>query len=762
MFFKSIKDKGIGHYLKNSTFQCALIGVFTLVISFIIVLNGAVPKRYKLHLGMVSPYDITAPRNIENTLLTEKRAEEIAKTVPSVIIRKDNVPIEVLNSVDDFFFSIESARKKINKAIQEKGLTKNLKNYDEEIKAIQDSVIKILSKEIEQLNLNAPFSEDQLYYLIAKVDDEELISFKKDIRELVSRVMTKEVTGENLALEIDIVQKELQGKELKQDLKNIGGHLLKGLIRPNSEIDNELTEEKRKEAYENAIKNNKIIVKKGSRIVSVGDVITEDKMQMLKELNLVETGNIDYAFAIGIFVMLFLLATLLLLYMKFYCRRVLLNRNDVIVLCMIIVMTLVIARFVYIYSPLLIPFSMATMLITILLDRKLAIVVNFILAIGISFMTREDLTFLYMSLLSGTFTAFFVSKVNQRSALSSTGLLIAGTNILVVVCMGLISKNELKFIVTDSLTVFTNGLISVIMTIGMLPFWESTFNLITPFKLMELANPNQTLLKRLLIEAPGTYHHSLMVGNLAEVATEALGGNSLLSRVGAYYHDIGKLKRPNFFGENQMSKNPHDRMAPSLSALVIISHTQDGVKLAEKYKLPYAIRDIIEQHHGSTLVTYFYHKAKKDNQSMTVNEDSFRYPGPKPLSKEAAVVMLADSVEAAVRSMLDRTEGKIEGLVRKIIKDKLEDGQLDLSELTLKDLDIIANSFMRVFSGFFHAREQYPDIKIKSKALEDNIHMLSETDIDMEAGVAIKVNNDVNVREGNLESDGNYNTEYTR
>lgn len=751
------KGKALTNFIKNRTFQRTLIGVLTLLISFVIIENGAVPKRYKLYTGMVSPYDITAPRNIENTLLTENRAEEVANNVPPVVTRKDSVPIEVLNSVDDFFISIESARKKVDKAIQEKGLTKDSKNYEEERKAVQDSVIEILKEEIVQLNLNIPFSDEQLYYIVDKVDDDELLSFKKIVKELVSKIMTKELTVENIALETDLIQKELQRKELKQDLKNIGDYLIKGLMRPNSEIDNELTETKRKEAFEDTIKNNKIIVKKGSRIVSVGDILTEDKMQMLKELNLVETGNIDYAFAAGIFVMLILLTLLLVLYMQFYCKKVLSNRNDIFVLCLIILMTLTIARFVYLYSPLLIPFSMATMLIAILLDRRLAIVVNFILAVAISFMTREDLTYLYMSLISGTFVAFFVSKASQRGALSSAGLLTAGTNIIVVSCMGLINKNELKVIAVDSLIVFANSLISVIMTIGILPFWESTFNLITPFKLLELANPNQPLLKKLLIEAPGTYHHSLMVGNLAEVATEALGGNSLLSRVGAYYHDIGKLKRPDFFGENQMSENPHDRMVPELSALVIISHTQDGAKLAEKFKLPYAIRDIIIQHHGTTLVTYFYHKAGKYNNEGVVDEGSFRYPGPKPLSKEAAVVMLADCVEAAVRSMVDKTESKIEELIYKIIKDKLDDGQFDLSELTLRDLDIIAKSFMTVFSGFFHAREQYPDIKIKNKMFEDNIHMLSKPNVS-----SIEDDTDITIKEGGLDDSGSFDTKHTR
>jgi len=254
----------------------------------------------------------------------------------------------------------------------------------------------------------------------------------------------------------------------------------------------------------------------------------------------------------------------------------------------------------------------------------------------------------------------------------------------------------------------------MVLTIGLLPFFESVFTLVTPLKLLEISNPNHPLLKKLLIEAPGTYHHSLMVGNLAEVATEDLGGNALLARAGAYFHDVGKLKRPDLFKENQFSENPHDRMTPNLSAVVITAHTKDGIEIATKYKLPLVIKDIIKQHHGTTLVAYFYYKALKSNEGeeikQKIKQETYRYEGPKPQSKEAAIVMLADSVEAAVRSMTEKTESKIEVLIRKIIKDKLDDGQLDKCQLTLADLDTIANSFMRVLSGYFHAREQYPEI----------------------------------------------------
>jgi len=212
------------------------------------------------------------------------------------------------------------------------------------------------------------------------------------------------------------------------------------------------------------------------------------------------------------------------------------------------------------------------------------------------------------------------------------------------------------------------------------------------------------------VEAPGTYHHSIIVGNLAEAAAEAVGGDALLARVGSYYHDIGKLKRPYFFTENQFTEeNPHEKIAPTLSTLIITAHVKEGVELAREAKLPEVIVDLIRQHHGTDLVRFFFHRAAENDKEEQVEEKDFRYPGPRPQTKEAAIIMLADSVEAAVRSLAKPTPARVEQLVRRIIKERLNDGQLDESDLTFKDLDKVADAFVRVLSGIFHTRVEYPD-----------------------------------------------------
>ena len=625
-------------------------------------------------------------------------ADAASKAVPSEMIRLDNVPIDILNLIDEFFTTIEEVRKSVEKSLQDQNITKKDKDYKQKLELEQTIGADKLEEELIQFKV--PLSEEQIKYLIVKLSDDDLSKFKKLTKDAVSEIMKEEITNENLAGKVNEVQNSYQESDISQELKNIGGLLVKAVLAPNSIVDIDLTNEKRKDAYKSALEDKQIIAE-GSRILSFGDTVTEDKLEVLKELNLLESGKFDYTFAVGILAVILLLAFLLVLYMNYFCKKILQSRNDVILMCVIILLTLIVSRILYIYSPLLIPVFIAPMLISILLDLRLAIIVNFLLTIAISFITKGEMSLIYIEMIGGTFSAFIVSKANQRSQLSAAGLIVAGVNALVIVCMGLLNKNTLVSIANDSGLVAINGILSTIFTIGILPFFESTFSIITPLKLLELANPNQPLIKRLLIEAPGTYHHSLMVGNLAEVATEAIEGNALLARVGAYYHDVGKLKRPNFFKENQLTDNPHDRMSANLSTLVITSHTGDGVEIAEKYKIPLAIKEIVNQHHGTTLAAYFYYKAKKGDRGETVKQEDFRYQGPRPSSKEAAVVMLADSVEAAVRSMVDKTEGKIEGLIRKIIKDKLDDGQLDLCDLTLRDLDMIARAFLRVSADFF-------------------------------------------------------------
>lgn len=366
----------------------------------------------------------------------------------------------------------------------------------------------------------------------------------------------------------------------------------------------------------------------------------------------------------------------------------------------------------------LIPMAFASMLIAITIDSRLALWMTFIVSYNIGFIFLGEIDYMIVALAGSLVSVFSIRKATQRSSLTRAGLFIAITNIFSILALGLIHRSTSQIILNNCMWGILNGFASVILTIGILPFLESFFDITSSFKLMELSNPNQPLLKELLVEAPGTYHHSVVVGNLAETAAEEIEANALLTRVGAYYHDIGKLKRPYFFSENQEAyKNTHDDMEPSLSALVIASHVKDGVDMAKKYRLPKAIIDIINQHHGTGLISYFFHRALQSNDSKnsSINEENYRYSGPKPQTKEAGIILLADSLEAEARTLNNPTSSRIKNLTQNVINRNLENGQLDECNLTLRDLNKIKDVFSRILTGMFHNRVEYPDEELIKK-----------------------------------------------
>ena len=327
-----------------------------------------------------------------------------------------------------------------------------------------------------------------------------------------------------------------------------------------------------------------------------------------------------------------------------------------------------------------------------------------------------DIQFMTSFTLLNLVSSIFMLNVNftRRFDLIKAGIYIACTGTLFVASIYMLEKFlidiENVLIVRDACFVFLNGILSSMVALGFLPILESAFRIVTPYGLAELADHNQPILKRLQMEAPGTYHHSLMVANLCEAAAEAIGANPILAKVGAYYHDIGKLKRPLFFVENQSQfgiENPHKKLNSRLSKMVVTAHTKDGVDIAKEYHLPPIINDFILQHHGDSLASYFYNQAIKEEGAENVKEEQFRYSGPKPQSKEAAILMIADAVEAAVRAMKASTTEEIEAIIDKIIDERVNDNQLSECPLTLADLKTIATTFTRLLRGNQHDRIKY-------------------------------------------------------
>lgn len=364
---------------------------------------------------------------------------------------------------------------------------------------------------------------------------------------------------------------------------------------------------------------------------------------------------------------------------------------------------------VFIYT---IPFSAGAMLVSLLLNRKLAFLLSIFLSIIITFLFDGKISLFIFSFLGSVVAAYRIVDCRERAAFFKVGLLLGAVNVAAILSLGLIEENIFTFNTFIALLMgFLGGSASGLLVAGLLPLFESLFQYTTDIKLLELANLNQPIFQQMIMEAPGTYHHSIVMASMVETAAESIGANALLAKVSAYYHDIGKMKKPQYFIENQPSGgNKHDKLSPKMSSLVIISHVKDGCELAAKAKLSKEIINIIREHHGTSLVSYFFDKAKKDKTPSirALPDTDFRYPGPKPQTREAGLVLLGDVMEASSRTLSNPTPARIKTLVRERIERALSDGQLDECELTLRDLNKVAESFTMILNGIFHHRIDYP------------------------------------------------------
>jgi cyclic-di-AMP phosphodiesterase PgpH len=364
-----------------------------------------------------------------------------------------------------------------------------------------------------------------------------------------------------------------------------------------------------------------------------------------------------------------------------------------------------------------IPLGAIAIIVTLLLHLRLALVIGIVLAIVAGVLNHFSFDAMVVAFFSSTAAMLAAQKVRHRGDITRAGFHVAWVTFLTMYGLRVFHGGSPRPHLTDGIDALINGGLCAAIALGFLPVLESFFSRITPITLLEIGDFNRPLLRRLMIEAPGTYHHTLLVSALAEQAAEAIGANSLLCRVGMYYHDIGKLLHPEYFIENQTMRRSakdkaehHDKLNPSISSLVIMSHVKDGMAMARSYKVPEEIARFIPEHHGTSLIKYFYMRALEQDEEQAPAADSFRYPGPKPHSKETVIGMLADSVEAASRTIEEPTYERLRDLVEKIVNSKFVDGQFDNAPVTLQDLRKIIDSFAHSLSAIYHVRIEYPEL----------------------------------------------------
>jgi putative nucleotidyltransferase with HDIG domain len=683
---------------EQSTFKQWLLGGIVFVALAAILVFDALPMGVMVEVGQVARKDLAAPITAVNQRKTEERKEEAARQTllevsedpeyyvlnPTIVLRVEENITGVLNLL----------RLGVAEEMgEEEGAKEPLTVSEIDRRLIRDWKMELPLSTIEAVvNLTLP----------------EFDQFAQTLTTLVLATMEEPIHEDDLRDARDDFEASVEDVRLAPALQEAGTIIGRQLIQPNLVLDTEKVNRARQAAVDSV---EPVLIMKGEVIVRKGDVVRPEHIELLRDVGLLKTGR-DYGAVLGVI----LLTAILLVLGGTYLYQ---NRSDVLqnepllaLVGSVLITMLLLGELFSVISwsgaRFLNPSALTGLLLTLLIDSQVATIATIIMAIFLTVINDLSWIIGLLALIGGLTAIFSVSKVSQRGDLMRAGFIVGGVNLVLMLTLGLLSKDT--NLIYNSYLGLLSGVLASIMAIGILPYLESIFKVTSSLRLLELSNPNHPLMRRLMLEAPGTYHHSILVGNLAEAAAEAVGADGLLARVGAHYHDIGKLKRPYFFVENQVGiDNPHDKMAPSLSTLIITSHVKDGLELANEFKLPPAVTQFIAQHHGTDLVRYFYHRASEANDEGTVEERDFRYPGPKPHGKEVAIVSLADATEAAVRSISRPNPGKIEAIVRKIIKDRLNSGELDESDLTFQDMDRIANAFVKVIVSMFHARVEYPE-----------------------------------------------------
>ena len=678
----------------------------SLIISFILVFTGILVSKYFFFQPIVdadntSKVMVVAPKNIEviDTIKTEVRRKEVAQKVDFIYTPGDDIYIK-----------------------------NNLNEFIEQIKDIRHSALSEYEKKKELevvLDLSDVSSRSMVVGFFLNANEEALnkvfdISNGTLINVLSEGITEKDLEENNLA---KIIRRNIDLNTTNKEVRIIT-YLLEQVIVPNMIVDEEATANARKNARD-TVAPIKVKFNKGDTIIKVGEPVTQVKKEALSKAGY-NILRINYKGILGILCLVGIGIFSVFGYMKYFEPKLLTKRH----MSLVAVLSLLIAALATVlpvnWSVFILPFPFFAIILSVFLNPRTSFFITVtlltIITLSLQFSALAMSVFI-LSVIVATI-GMTIIKYSRRYDLIKVGAYTSLSMLIIILCV--YYDLGLDRLIQDILAGILNGFLSGVFAVGILPFLENWFKVITQFGLAELGDYNQPLLKKLHEAAPGTFEHSLRVSNLAESAAEAIGANPVLARVGALYHDVGKIVRPLFFVENQTYsgiENPHEKLTPRSSKMIITSHTKDGLAYAKEYNIPEVIQDFIIQHHGDSLASYFYNQAVAQEGAENVKEEQFRYTGPKPNTKETAILMIADAVESASRTLKDHSQEELDALIHKIIKDRLDDNQLSDSPLTLKDIKIIAETLSRVLRSVFHKRIKYQeaieDIQNKEKMKQD-------------------------------------------
>ncbi len=706
----------LGDRLGKGLSRKAALAILVLCV-FGIVAIAITPKSYDLEIGSVPEENITAPREAEDTAATEALKKRAREAVSPVYSKDGAETVAMQEQIQAYYDEIDQVR---NHAFVQLDAVSSQWEAAGQIgpaPTIETVLTEAFYQELNQL-MPEQVDNETLHQLLLATDA-QWQEAKNQAIESSDAAFENGVGEDAVALSRDGVQKQLEALAVPDVCKQMAMKPIEKYLNANLLYDEDATEDARDKA-ENDV--TPVVYKKGQVIVKAGEEVTEDQFTVLQTLGMV-AGGFNAPLYIGA-----LLVVLLLTAMGVYLIREKdpdIETKTLLMGGICIVFVLLAALLVVRTNPGYVPVCFVAITMSMVMNAHTGMVLGNLTSALVGVMaliggatSQVAFAVLLSGMAGSTACAKLADRCKSRVRILGCGLVAGAAGGAVYICMGLLMGHTFLAILQSVLVSMAVALVASMVCLGSTPIWEQGFKILTPMKLMELCNPTNPLLHRLSMEAPGTYHHSIMVGNLAEAAAEAVGADPLLARAAAYYHDVGKLKAPAFYAENQVQDlpNPHDKLTPLESARIIRNHTTDGERMILEAGIAPEIARIALQHHGTTLMYYFYNKARENDPD--IDPGLFRHNGGKPTTREAALIMLADATEAATRA--GGAAGDYKRTMEKIIQQRYDDGQLDLVDLTFQDLNTIARAFESVLRGMYHHRIQYPDVQLKRARIEED------------------------------------------
>ena len=671
-------------WLSTAVGKRALLGVVVVLLAALPLAVRVVPLGFEE--GEPAPRTFRAPRSIQYTdqEATEALQQTASDAVSPVYVFDEEAQARSRQEIVQFFASVTSARA----------------SYSTDATAQAEFLAERYEDRLD----------DETRAAVLALPDPSLDIVARNVEGLVAGILSGRIEEEDLADAQDQLARSAELISLTLTERYAVIAVGTAFLEPTYTVDEAATARARTDAVER-VSPVVIVVQEGENIIERGDIVTERDIELVRTLGGLDQGT-DAVSVVAAVIMMSLAIIAAGVYWAVYDHATWGLMRNLMLLSTLLLGMMYITRVMSLVAPeistYLMPMALAAILATLLLGPRPAVVLTLLTTVASLLLGFSGGAQVIVTLLTSLAAIAGLSFVTKRSHLFYFGGYLLGMLGVVSFGASLASGNAPAEALMSGLNGLGGGLVTAVLMVGLLPFFEFVFGVTTDITLLELGNPSHPLLKRLMTEAPCTYSHSVMAANLAETAAEAIGANQLLARVGAYFHDVGKVVRPAFFVENQAGgENPHDSTSPSLSARIITAHVREGVELAEQHGLPPEVIDIIRQHHGTSVVGYFYDKASRKGGPLL--EADFRYDGRRPDTREAALVMIADMAEAGVRSLPKATPPKIEAMIRKMVRTKIDDHQLDETQLTIADIETIIMVYTRMLSSVYHPRVEYPE-----------------------------------------------------